>query len=189
MVGTDRRISLFEVAERAKEMTQRGEIAEDLDTKATTETPQTFPNGCHVAEVEIDRDTGSDQDRRLCAVDDAGNMLNHMLVEGQWFGGLAQGLGQALIENAVYDAEWTAGLRLVHGLRHAARHRHARIAEAVISIPQPPIRSASRASAKRHDRRSIAAIMNAVADAISGTPGRWLDMPATPEKLWTACGP
>ena len=58
MVGTDRRISLFELAARAKEMKARGEIAEDLDTKTTAETPQTFPNGCHVAEVEIDPDTG-----------------------------------------------------------------------------------------------------------------------------------
>ena len=58
VVGTDRRISLFELATRATEMKQRGEIAEDLDTKTTAETPQTFPNGCHVAEVEIDPDTG-----------------------------------------------------------------------------------------------------------------------------------
>ena len=54
-------ISLFDLAARAKEMKRRGEIAEDLDTKATAETPQTFPNGCHVAEVEIDPETGADR--------------------------------------------------------------------------------------------------------------------------------
>ena len=65
VVGTDRRMSLFEVAARAAEMKKRGAIAEDLDTKTTTETPQTFPNGCHIAEVEIDPDTGRMRDRRL----------------------------------------------------------------------------------------------------------------------------
>ena len=65
VVGTDRRISLFDLAARAKEMKARGEIAEDLDTKTTAETPQTFPNGCHVAEVEIDPDTGHVDDHQL----------------------------------------------------------------------------------------------------------------------------
>ena len=58
VVGTDRAISLFDLAARAKEMKQRGEIPEDLDTKVTAETPLTFPNGCHIAEVEIDPATG-----------------------------------------------------------------------------------------------------------------------------------
>ena len=59
MVGTDRRVSLFDVAARAAEMKKRGEIAEDLDTKTTTETPLSFPNGVHIAEVEIDPETGA----------------------------------------------------------------------------------------------------------------------------------
>ncbi len=64
MVGTDRRISLFDLAARAKEMKKRGEIAEDLDTKVNTETPLTFPNGCHIAEVEIDPDDRRARARR-----------------------------------------------------------------------------------------------------------------------------
>ena len=105
VVGTDRRISLFDLATRAKEMKARGEIAEDLDTKTTTETPQAFPNGCHVAEVEIDRDTGQMAVVSYTAVDDSGNILDHMIVEGQFHGALAQGLGQAIGENIVYDPD------------------------------------------------------------------------------------
>ena len=59
MVGTDRRISLFDLAARAEEMKKKGEIPEDLDTKVSAETPLTFPNGCHIAEVEIDPATGA----------------------------------------------------------------------------------------------------------------------------------
>src|SRR5262245_45800905 len=82
VVGTDRRISLFDIAARAAEMKKRGEIPESLDTKAQTETPQTFPNGCHIAEVEIDPDTGHVTITAYTAVDDCGNILNHMIVEG-----------------------------------------------------------------------------------------------------------
>src|SRR5262249_15225215 len=97
VVGTDRRISLFELAARATEMKSRGEIPESLDTKARTETPQTFPNGCHIAEVEIDPQTGELTIAAYTAVDDCGNILNHMIVEGQMHGALASGLGQALL--------------------------------------------------------------------------------------------
>src|SRR5580704_10859745 len=103
VVGTDRRVSLFAVAARAAEMKKRGEIAEDLDTKTTTETPLSFPNGCHVAEVEIDPDTGHMAIVAYAAVDDCGTPLNTMIVEGQLQGSLAQGIGQALMESAIYD--------------------------------------------------------------------------------------
>src|SRR4029077_12621638 len=103
VVGTDRRLSLFEVASRSADLFKRGQIAEGLDTKATVDTPQTFPNGCHIAEVEIDPDTGVTEIVGYAAVDDAGAVLDHPLAAGQLVGGLAQGIGQALMENAVYD--------------------------------------------------------------------------------------
>ena len=99
MVGTDRKISLFETAQRAQE------IGENLDTKEKVETPLTFPNGCHIAEVEIDPDTGAVDLVTYTAVDDPGVMLDPMIVEGQVHGSIAQGLGQALAENAIYDAQ------------------------------------------------------------------------------------
>ncbi len=104
VVGTDRRVSLFEVASRAAALKKRGEIAEDLDTKTVTETPQTFPNGVHIAEVEIDPATGHMHVASYAAVDDCGNPLDSTIVEGQLHGAIASGLGQALMERTVYDA-------------------------------------------------------------------------------------
>src|ERR1700730_18357186 len=112
VVGTDRRITLFDLAARAKEMKTRGEIPEDLDTKVTAETPLTFPNGCHIAEIEIDPATGALALVAYAAVDDCGNALNKMIVEGQTHGSIVQGLGQAMMENAVFDA---SGGQLVTG--------------------------------------------------------------------------
>src|SRR5215475_9341906 len=112
VVGTDRTVSLFDLAARAKEMKQRGEIAEDLDTKTNAETPLTFPNGCHIAEVEIDPTTGALALMGYAAVNDCGKALNPMIVEGQTHGAIAQGLGQAMLENAVFD---TSGGQLVTG--------------------------------------------------------------------------
>src|SRR4029077_6991601 len=105
VVGTDRRVSLFDVASHAAALKQRGAIAEDLGTKAVTETPQTFPNGVHIAEVEIDPATGEISVVAYAAVDDCGRPLDPMIVEGQLHGAIASGLGQALMENTVYDAD------------------------------------------------------------------------------------
>src|SRR6266581_703988 len=103
VVGTDRAISLFDLAERAQEMKKRGEIAEDLDTKTTAETPLTFPNGCHIAEVEIDPQTGQSTLAAYSALDDCGNVLDHKVVEGQVHGAVTMGFGQAMMEQTVFD--------------------------------------------------------------------------------------
>ncbi len=103
VVGTDRRLSLFDAAARAKEMKKKGEIAEDLDTKVVTETPLTFPNGCHIAEVEVDPQTGRATLASYTALDDSGNILDHTIVAGQVHGSVAMGVGQAMMEQTVYD--------------------------------------------------------------------------------------
>ncbi len=103
VVGTDRRMSLFDVAARAKEMKKNGEITEDLDTKVVTDTPQTFPNGCHIAEVEVDPQTGESRLVSYSAMDDSGNILDHTIVAGQVHGSVTQGVGQAMLEQTVYD--------------------------------------------------------------------------------------
>ena len=87
--------------------------------------PATFPNGAHVAEVEIDPDTGVVEVVKYSAVNDFGTELNPLLVAGQVHGGLVQGIGQVLMENTVYDARGPAADRLVHGLRDAARRGRA----------------------------------------------------------------
>src|SRR5262249_29723567 len=112
VVGTDRSIGLFDLAARATEMKKRGDIPEDLDTKVNAETPLTFPNGCHIAEVEIDPRTGELALVAYAGVDDCGNVLDPLIVEGQTQGSVAGGRGQAMMENAVFDA---SGGQLVTG--------------------------------------------------------------------------
>ncbi len=119
--GSAREVSLFEVAERAAELKRTGVIPESLDTQANIKVPPSFPNGCHVAEVEVDPATGAVAIVSYVAVGDCGNVLDETIVEGQIHGGVAQGLGQALTENTIYDNAGQLVSGYVHGLRHAAR--------------------------------------------------------------------
>ncbi|MET0539226.1 MAG: xanthine dehydrogenase family protein molybdopterin-binding subunit [Xanthobacteraceae bacterium] len=188
VVGTDRSISLFELAARAREMKQRGEIPEDLDTKGNAETPLTFPNGCHIAEVEIDPATGDIEFANYVAVDDCGNALNRMIVEGQVHGSVAQGLGQALLEEVIYDTEsgqLVTGSFMDYGIPHADDMPS--IKEALHLVPARTNPLGVKGAGEAGTTAAIAAVMNAIADAIPGGAGVHLDMPATPEKIWRAC--
>jgi carbon-monoxide dehydrogenase large subunit len=183
VVGTDRRISLFETARRAKEAG-----AESLDTKEKTETPLTFPNGVHIAEVEIDPDTGRVDVVTYTAVDDCGNMLNPMVVAGQVQGSLANGFGQALLENAVYDQ----GGQLVTGsfMDYAMPRAHdmpVELREAVLSVPATTNPLGVKGTGEAGTTAAIAALMNAIAHAIPNGAADHMDMPATPAKVWEAC--
>jgi aerobic carbon-monoxide dehydrogenase large subunit len=188
VVGTDRMISLFDLAARAKEMKQRGEITEDLDTKTNAETPLTFPNGCHIAEVEIDPTTGALALVGYAAVDDCGRPLNTMIVEGQTHGSIAQGLGQAMMENAVFD---NSGGQLVTGsfMDYAMPRADDMplFKDAIHAVPATTNPLGVKGAGEAGTTAAIAAVMNAIADAIPGGAGAHLDMPATPEKLWQAC--
>ena len=188
VAGTDRRISLFDVAERAKEMKQRGEIEEALDTKGRADVPQTFPNGCHIAEVEIDPDTGVVVLAAYAAVDDCGNMLDPVLVEGQVHGGIAQGAGQALCEEAVFDR--TSGQLLTGSFMDYALPRADTLpmfATAGHPVPCTTNPLGVKGTGEAGTTGALAAVMNAIANAIPGAAGSALDMPATPEKVWRAC--
>ena len=188
VVGTDRSITLFDLAARAKELKKRGEIAEDLDTKVNAETPLTFPNGCHIAEVEIDPGTGALTLVGYAAVDDCGNALNTMIVEGQTHGSIAQGLGQAMMEAAVFDR---SGGQLVTGsfMDYAMPRADDMPAfkDALHLVPATTNPLGVKGAGEAGTTAAIAAVMNAIADAIPGGAGAHLDMPATPEKLWQAC--
>jgi aerobic carbon-monoxide dehydrogenase large subunit len=188
VVGTDRTISLFDLAARAKEMKQRGDIAEDLDTKTNAETPLTFPNGCHIAEVEIDPKTGALALVGYAAIDDCGRALNTMIVAGQTHGSIAQGLGQAMMENAVFD---NSGGQLVTGsfMDYAMPRADDMplFKDAIHSVPATTNPLGVKGAGEAGTTAAIAAVMNAIADAIPGGAGAHLDMPATPEKIWQAC--
>ena len=185
VAGTDRRIGLFDVAARAKDRRQSGESGEDLDTKLTANTPQTFPNGCHIAEVEIDPETGATGLVGYTAVDDCGNVLDHMVVEGQVHGALVQGLGQALLEHLVYDR---AGQLLTGSFMDYAMPRADDVpplTAAEHSVPATTNPLGVKGVGEAGTTGALAAIMNAIADALPGAAH--MDMPATAEKIWAAC--
>ncbi|MCC7346130.1 MAG: xanthine dehydrogenase family protein molybdopterin-binding subunit [Variibacter sp.] len=188
VVGTDRRLSLFEVAERAQELVKRGVLAEGLDTNMKTDTPQTFPNGCHIAEVEVDPDSGVVEVVGYTAVDDCGYVLDHTIVEGQVQGGLAQGLGQVLLENAVYDpgsGQLVAGSFMDYAMPRA--HHMPAIRDGLHNVPATTNPLGVKGVGEGGTIGSLAALMNAISDAIPTPEGRAMDMPATPEKVWRAC--
>ena len=183
VVGTDRRISLFETARRAKEM------SESLDTKEKADTPLTFPNGVHIAEVEIDPDTGHVDVATYTAVDDCGNMLNPMVVEGQVHGSIANGFGQALLEDAIYDPQ---GGQLLTGsfMDYAMPHAHdmpVELREAVLSTAATTNPLGVKGTGEAGTTAAIAALMNAIAHAIPNGAADHMEMPATPAKVWAAC--
>ena len=188
VVGTDQRISLFELAARAAEMHSRGEIPEPLDTKVSTETPQTFPNGCHIAEVEIDPDTGQVEIAAYTAVDDCGNVLDRMIVEGQTQGALASGFGQALLENTIYDrdsGQLVTGSFMDYAMPRAQDMPPLR--DALHPVPATTNPLGVKGVGEAGTTGAIATVMNAIANAIPGGAGAKLDMPATPERVWAAC--
>jgi carbon-monoxide dehydrogenase large subunit len=188
VVGTDRSIALFQLAARAADLKKRGEIAEDLDTKTNAETPLTFPNGCHLAEVEIDPLTGALALVAYTAVDDCGRALNPMIVEGQTHGAIAQGLGQAMLEHAIFDS--TGGQLITGSFLDYALPRADDLpafTDAMHLVPAKTNPLGVKGAGEAGTTAAIAALMNAVADAIPGGAGAHLDMPATPEKIWRAC--
>lgn len=188
VAGTDRRLSLFEVAEKAAALAARGIIPESLDTKDAVDTPQTFPNGCHIAEVEIDPDTGVTDIVAYTAVDDCGTVLDHTIVEGQVHGALAQGLGQALLETIVYDpssGQLMTGSFMDYAMPRAENMPAVKDALHPVKATTNPL--GVKGVGEAGTTASLAAVMNAIADAIPGGAGAKLDMPATPDKVWRAC--
>src|SRR5262249_12968707 len=155
------RVSLFEVAGHAKAG------GGSLDTKATVDTPQTFPNGCHIAEIEIDPATGEVAIVNYSAVDDAGVVLDHTIVEGQLVGALAQGMGQALMETAVYDlgnGQLVTGTFMDYAMPRAMDMPP--VADAEHNVPATTNPLGVKGVGEAGTTGSIAAIMNAIANAI-----------------------
>jgi aerobic carbon-monoxide dehydrogenase large subunit len=190
VIGTDRRVSLFAVAAKAAELVNNGQAEESLDTEAVAEIPQTFPNGCHVAEVEIDPQTGTVAVVAYTAVDDCGTALDPMLVEGQVHGGVAQGLGQAFLEEAIYDRD--SGQLMTGSFTDYAIPRAddvPNIGTTLHAVPATTNALGVKGVGEAGTTGALAAIMNAIADALPGDAGATLDMPATPYKIWRACQP
>jgi carbon-monoxide dehydrogenase large subunit len=184
VVGTDKKVSLFETARRAKELS-----GESLDSKGKLDTPLTFPNGCHIAEIEIDPDTGKVDIVTYTAVDDCGTILDQTVVEGQVQGSIAQGLGQALTENAVYDSgsgQLVTGSFMDYGMPRA-HDMPIELREAAHSVPATSNALGVKGTGEAGTTAAIAAVMNAISHAIPNGAADHMEMPATPSKVWEAC--
>jgi carbon-monoxide dehydrogenase large subunit len=186
--GTDLRIDLFELAKAARDPSKLPPGMEPgLDTTHhQVPKAQTFPNGCHIVEVEIDPNTGSVAIERYTIVDDFGRTINPMMLEGQVHGGIVQGIGQALLEHAVYDPD--SGQLLSGSFMDYAMPRAGDIPRFAFSTHNVPttanplgVKGAGEAGAVG----APPAVINAIVDALHRRAGvRHIDMPATPRRVW-----
>jgi carbon-monoxide dehydrogenase large subunit len=145
----------------------------------------TFPAGCHVAEVEIDKDTGTVEVVNFVAVDDVGRVINPMIVEGQVQGGVAQGIGQALLEHAVYDesGQLLSGSLMDYTMPRADDVPNIKVETEVTLCTHNPL--GVKGCGEVGAIGSPPAIINAIVDALKPYDVRHIDMPATAEKLWS----
>ncbi len=146
----------------------------------------TYPNGAHIAVVEVDRDTGKVSLKRFIAVDDVGNVINPMIVDGQIHGGLAQGIGQALFEGAIYDeyGQLVNGSYMDYTMPRADDLPSFEVDRTVTPCPHNPlgVKGAGEAGAIG----STPAVVNAVMDALSPFGIKHIQMPMTSERVWRA---
>jgi carbon-monoxide dehydrogenase large subunit len=147
----------------------------------------TYPNGCHIAEVEIDPETGATTIERYTAVDDLGNVVNHTLVEGQVQGGVVQGAGQAFGEHAVYDsatAQLLTGSFMDYVMPRAGWMPDIGVFDH--PVPTPMNALGAKGVGEAGCTGSLPALVNAALDALRPLGIRHLDMPLTPARLWAA---
>jgi carbon-monoxide dehydrogenase large subunit len=188
IAGTDRSIGIMELAQVLRGGVPLPEgVPASLDVTHVTEAiPGTYPNGCHIAEVEIDPDTGAAQVVRYNAVNDFGTVINPMLVEGQIQGGVVQGLGQVLLEGAVYDSDG----QLVTGsfMDYAMPRAHDAPMIEVVNRPVPTKTNplGAKGCGEAGTSGGLPAVANAVIDALSDYGIRHLEMPMTPSRIWHA---
>ena len=145
----------------------------------------TFPGGCHIAEVEIDQDTGVVEVVNFVAVDDVGRVINPMIVEGQVQGGVAQGIGQALLEHAVYDesGQLLSGSMMDYTMPRADDLPNITVGTEITLCTHNPL--GVKGCGEVGAIGSPPAIINAIVDALKDYGVRHIDMPATPQKLWS----
>jgi len=147
-------------------------------------TNNTYPFGCHIAMLEIDRDTGEPTLLKLVAVDDAGNLINPLIVEGQIHGGLAQGIGQAMVEEVVYneDGQLVTGSFMDYAIPRAIDFPRFELSSTVTPTPVNPL--GAKGVGEAGTLGSTPCIVSAAVDALSAYGVKHIDMMLRPEKLW-----
>ena len=190
IVGTDRRVGLFEVAAEAARRGDGGLAAEGSyvpdKAGAYPDAGTSYPNGCHACELAIDAETGRVEVRRYVAVNDFGTIVNPMLVAGQVHGGTAQGIGQALCENTIYDSD---GQLLSGSFMDYCLPRADDLPAFLLvlnGVPSPSHPLGIKGCGESGAIAGPAAVMNAALDALSVLGVTDIDMPLTPERVWRA---
>jgi aerobic carbon-monoxide dehydrogenase large subunit len=189
VVGTDRAVSLQEVAASAYVPSRLPPGLETGLYEVASFSPEipNFPNGCHVCEVEIDPETGATRVLRYVVVDDVGTVINPLTLAGQIHGGVAQGIGQVFTEHLVYDphsGQLQTGSLMDYGLPRADDVCSFEMDENPVPTGTNPL--GVKGAGEAGNVGALAAIMNAVVDALSPLGVTHIDMPATPEKVWRA---
>jgi carbon-monoxide dehydrogenase large subunit len=189
VTGTDRAVTIAEVARAAFQPAQLPPGLEPGLYETGTFVPRqdTWPNGCHVCEVEVDPETGAVEVVGYTVVDDVGTVINPLTLDGQIHGGLAQGAGQALMEEVVYDRQ--SGQLLTASFMEYAMPRADTLPDPVIgSNPVPTALNplGAKGAGEAGTVGALPAVMNAVMDALAPLGVRHLDMPATPPRVWQA---
>ena len=189
IAGTDRAIGIMELADKLRSGLNLPEGAPStLSVSHVSDGPgaSTYPNGCHICEVELDPDTGVIEVVKYASVNDFGTVVNPLIVEGQLHGGVIQGIGQALMEMTAYDSEgqFLTGSFMDYALPRASDSPEV----TVVNHPVPATTNVLgvKGCGEAGCAGSLTSVMNAIADALSEFGIRHLDMPATPHRVWRA---
>jgi carbon-monoxide dehydrogenase large subunit len=188
VAGTDKAVDLVTVARTAFML---GKLPKEIEpgmfeTGTFNGGERTYPNGCHITEVEIDEETGAIKLVRYTAVDDVGHMINPLLVEGQLHGGIVQGVGQALMENIAYDSE---GQLLSGSFMDYAMPRAVDFCPFVLGENEVPTKTnplGVKGAGESGTVGALSSVMNAINAALAEAGAAYVQMPATPEKVWRA---
>ena len=188
VAGTDKTVDLVTVARAAFVPARLPKDVEAgmFETGTFNGGERTYPNGCHISEVEIDEETGAVRLVRYTAVDDVGHMINPLLVEGQLHGGIVQGVGQALMENVVYD---DAGQLLSGSFMDYAMPRAIDFCPFVLGENEVPTKTnplGVKGAGESGTVGALSSVMNAVNAAMAEAGAAYVQMPATAEKVWRA---
>ena len=186
--GTDRSVGLLELAEKlGNGLSLPPGLPPSLDVAGVSDgPPSTFPNGCHIAEVEVDPETGLVEVVRYSFVNDFGVVINPLLVTGQAQGGIVQGIGQALREHTVFDAhgQLLTGSYMDYPLPRADDVPMFRSASHPVPATTNPL--GVKGCGEAGCAGALPSVMNALVDALAECGIRHIDMPATPERVWRA---
>jgi len=187
--GTDRGLSFKEVARAAFDHAKLPKGFEPGFYESGTFSPpqDTFPNGCHVCEVEVDPDTGAVEVAAYLVVDDVGTVVNPLTLKGQIHGGVAQGLGQVLMEQVAYDL--SSGQLLSASFMDYAMPRATDFPDMVVKSNPVPTKLnplGVKGAGEAGTVGALPAVMNAILDALAPLGVRALDMPATSDRIWRA---